>query len=69
MRIQTVRVAAPSTNGHTERITLPPQPKVDWEQLRSDAEAIVDRAPETRRASVRQAERKALDLVKAQTPG
>ncbi len=61
----TVRVAAPSTNGHTERITLPPQPKVDWEQLRSDAEAIVDRAAGDAESLVRQAERKALDLVQA----
>lgn len=60
----TVRVAAPSTNGHTERITLPqPQETVNWQQLRSDAEAIVDRAAGDAESLIRQAERKAIDLV------
>jgi flagellar assembly protein FliH len=60
----TVRVATPSTNGHTERVTLPPLPeKVNWEQLRSDAEAIVDRAAGDAESLIRQAERKALELV------
>ncbi len=62
----TVRVAAPSTNGHTERITLPPpQETVNWQQLRSDAEAIVDRAAGDAESLIRQAERKAIDLVTA----
>jgi flagellar assembly protein FliH len=62
----TVRVAAPSTNGHTDRITLPPaQPSLNWEQLRSDAEAIVDRAAGDAENLIRQAEAKALELVGA----
>jgi flagellar assembly protein FliH len=62
----TVRTAAPSTNGHTERIAVPPpQPQVNWEQLRADAEAIVDRAAGDAENLIRQAESKALELVHA----
>ena len=62
----TVRVTAPSTNGHSDRITLPPvQPSVNWEQLRSDAEAIVDRAAGDAENLIHQAERTALDLIAA----
>lgn len=54
----------PSSNGHTERITLPPAEKqVDWDQLRADAEAIVDHAATDAESLIRQAESKALELV------
>jgi len=42
-------LARPSSNGHGERLALPPQPEpvpapsIDWEQVRADAEAIIDR--------------------------
>ncbi len=56
----------PSSNGHTERITLPPiEPRVDWDQLRADAEAIVDHAASDAESLIRQAESKALELVEA----
>jgi flagellar assembly protein FliH len=63
----TVRVAVPqSTNGHSDRIRLPPpEAKVDWKQLRADAEAIVDRAAGDAESLIRHAERKALELVEA----
>ncbi len=62
----TVRVSAPSTNGHTDRISLPqPQASVNWQQLRTDAEAIVDRAAGDAESLVRQAESKALELMEA----
>lgn len=62
----TVRIPAPSTNGHTERVTLPnPQDQVDWQQLRADAEAIVDRAAGDAETLVRQAQAKALELLEA----
>jgi flagellar assembly protein FliH len=54
----------PSSNGHTERIALPPiEPRVDWDQLRTDAEAIVDHAASDAESLIRQAESKALELV------
>ena len=56
--------ASPSSNGHTERIELPPaEPRIDWNQLRSDAEAIVDHAASDAESLIRQAENKALELV------
>jgi flagellar assembly protein FliH len=60
---------APSTNGHTERITLPKlEPSVDWEKLRADAEAIIDHAASDAESLIHQAESKALELmVAAQT--
>lgn len=62
----TVYTAVPSTNGLTERITLPPpEPQVDWEQLQADAEAIVDRAAGDAENLIRHAQRKALELVEA----
>ncbi len=63
----TVRIAtSPSTNGHSERITLPPpEAVIDWKQLRADAEAIVDRAAGDAESLIRQAESKALELVEA----
>ncbi|MGB6985089.1 MAG: FliH/SctL family protein [Candidatus Aquilonibacter sp.] len=62
----TVRVAAPSTNGHTDHITLPPlQESVNWQQLRTDAEAIVDRAAGDAESLIRQAETRALELIEA----
>jgi flagellar assembly protein FliH len=54
----------PSSNGHTERITLPPvEKRVDWDQLRADAEAIVDHAATDAESLIRQAENNALELV------
>jgi flagellar biosynthesis/type III secretory pathway protein FliH len=62
----TVRVASPSTNGHSEHIALPqPEETVNWEQLRIDAEAIVDRAAGDAESLVRQAQGKALEVVEA----
>jgi len=56
--------SAPSANGHTERIALPQaEPRIDWDQLRSDAEAIVDHAASDAESLIRQAESKALELV------
>ena len=56
----------PSSNGHTERITLPPsEPRVDWDQLRTDAEAIVDHAASDAESLIRQAESKALELLES----
>lgn len=62
-----VRIAvAQSTNGHSDRSTLsPPEALVDWKQLRADAEAIVDRAADDAESLIRQAERKALEIVEA----
>lgn len=57
---------APSSNGHTERITLPkPEPSVDWEKLRADAEAIVDHAASDAESLIHQAQSKALELMSA----
>lgn len=58
-------VPSPSANGYAERAALPepPQPQVDWEQLRADAEAIVDRAASDADQLVRQAESTALEIV------
>jgi flagellar assembly protein FliH len=54
----------PSSNGHTERITLPTaEPRVDWDRLRADAEAIVDHAAADAESLIHQAESKALELV------
>ena len=54
----------PSTNGHTERIALPqPELRVDWETLRADAEAIVDRAAGDAESLIRIAETKAVALI------
>lgn len=62
----TVHVTAPSTNGHTDHITLPaPQESVNWQQLRTDAEAIVDRAAGDAESLIRQAESNALELMGA----
>ncbi|HTU71470.1 MAG TPA: FliH/SctL family protein [Candidatus Baltobacteraceae bacterium] len=56
----------PSSNGHTERITLPePEHRVDWDALRADAEAIVDRAAADAESLIHQAQAKALELVEA----
>ena len=59
----------PSSNGHTERIDLSAVaaavPKVDWPQLRSDAEAIVDRAAADAERLIREAESKAIELLDA----
>lgn len=61
----TVRVAVPqSTNGHSDRIP-PPEALFDWQQLRADAEAIVDRAAGDAEGLIRQAESKARELVEA----
>ena len=57
---------APSSNGHTERITLPKvEPSVDWEKLRADAEAIIDHAAGDAESLIRQAETKARELISA----
>jgi flagellar assembly protein FliH len=63
----TVRVTVPpSTNGHSDRIILPPpEALIDWQQLRTDAEAIVDRAAGDAETLIRHAESKALELVDA----
>ena len=62
-------LARPSSNGHGERLALPPQPEpvpapsIDWEQVRADAEAIIDRTATDAQQLVRQAESSALELV------
>jgi flagellar biosynthesis/type III secretory pathway protein FliH len=57
---------APSSNGHTERITLPKaEPSVDWEKLRADAEAIIDHAAGDAENLIRQAEATARELISA----
>ena len=57
---------APSTNGHTERITLPKlEPSVDWEKLRADAEAIIDHAASDAESLIHQTQSKALELMAA----
>lgn len=56
----------PSSNGHTERITLPQaEPSVDWEKLRADAEAIIDHAASDAESLILQAQANALDLMAA----
>jgi len=63
-----VQFTQPSSNGHTERIDLSapePAPKVDWQQLRSDAEAIVDRAAADAERLIREAESKAIEFMDA----
>jgi flagellar assembly protein FliH len=56
----------PSSNGHTERITLPKlEPSVDWEKLRADAEAIIDHAAGDAESLIRQAETNARELISA----
>ena len=60
---------APSTNGHHEpeaaiEYEAPAAvPQVDWETLRADAEAIVDRAAADAESLLKQAEATALELV------
>jgi flagellar biosynthesis/type III secretory pathway protein FliH len=65
-----LNVAAPSTNGYHEPEPLreyeaeaPPALQVDWEALRADAEAIVDRAASDAESLLKQAETTALELV------
>ncbi|HET9029703.1 MAG TPA: FliH/SctL family protein [Candidatus Aquilonibacter sp.] len=65
--------APPSTNGHhdaeaysgyDEPVPVAPvAPQVDWERLRADAEAIVDRAAADAESLLKQAETTALELV------
>lgn len=59
-----------STNGHSNGVHVAepevveePQPQIDWERLRADAEAIVDRAAADAETLLKQAETTALDLV------
>jgi flagellar assembly protein FliH len=63
-------VTKPSRNGHTDRIALPEPPAaatpaIDWEQLRVDAEAIVDRAAADAEQIIRQAQTRAREIVAA----
>lgn len=62
---------APSTNGFHEpdpvpeiiEPAAPPAPQVDWEMLRADAEAIVDRAAADAESLLKAAESTALELI------
>ncbi len=60
-----------STNGSGNGVHLPepdvhvePAPQIDWEALRADAEAIVDRAAADAETLIKQAETTALEMVK-----
>jgi flagellar assembly protein FliH len=49
---------------HGEEVALPPaHPTVDWEQVRAEADAIIDRAASDAEALLRRAEANALDLL------
>ncbi len=58
-----------STNGHSNGHAAPveviaePVPQIDWERLRADAEAIVDRAADDAETLLKQAETTSLDLL------
>ena len=59
-----------SVNGHSNGVHAPEpeaveeaQPQIDWERLRADAEAIVDRAAADAETLLKQAETTALDMV------
>ncbi|MBV8637083.1 MAG: hypothetical protein JO322_03300 [Candidatus Eremiobacteraeota bacterium] len=61
-----------STNGYSNGVHTPePEPvveaapQIDWERLRADAEAIVDRAAADAETLLKQAESTALDLVRS----